>query len=279
MATNKYPWSKNIFDPSKPLIMPGQVQAGSTQAIKAGEICTFDETSGVFVPLDAVADRQYSLAIAAQEQKATDLARYIDFIMPREGDVFEFTASAAAQVALGDALIPVASQSQQLTRDVDGNFIAVSVGVDNYPQTGTTLRSMSYFQAMIHPSFSYLYQNVLQRNVLCRVNLTADYTIKVGDCGKVFTNSGASGGVTITGPTNIVPVGFYFDMVCETADGFVFDPKPDEAAVIIAGGAQTAGNYASITDEGDFIRWMWDGTNWVAVFSISGADGDITIES
>lgn len=279
MATNKYPWSKNLLDPSKPLIMPGKVQAGSTQAIKAGELCTFDETAGVFVPLDAVADRQYSLAVAAEEQKSTDLARYMDFYMPREGDVFEFTASSAAQVALGDALIPVASQSQQMARDVDGNIVAVSVGVDNYPQTGTTLRTMSYFQAMIHPTFSYFYQNVLQKKVLNRVNLTAAYTVKLGDCGKVFTNFGASGGVTITGPTSIVPVGFYFDMVCEAADAFVFDPKPDTASLIIKGGVQTAGKYASVTDEGDFVRWMWDGTNWVAVFSISAADADITIET
>ena len=93
-AVNLYPWVRNLNGTDKPLILPGKVQAGSTAAIKRGEICTFNETSGYFIPANAVADSQYSLAIANEEQKSTDLERYMEFIMLRKEDVFEITLAA-----------------------------------------------------------------------------------------------------------------------------------------------------------------------------------------
>ena len=47
--------------------------------------------------------------------------------------------------------------------------------------------------------------------------------------------------------------------------------------MIIKGAVHTAGNTVSITDEGDFISLVWDGTNWLSYASISGADDDITL--
>lgn len=279
MADNKAPWMKNLDGAIVPLVMPGKVQAGSTQTIKRGEICVYNETSGYFEPLDAVADAKYSLAISAEEQKSDDAERYMAFYMPREGDVFEFALSAAAQVALGDALIPVASQSQQLARDVDGTLIAVSVGTDNIPDTGTTLTSKSYVQAVIHPEYSYYYKNVLQRSLKKVIHATAALTLKLEDCGAVVTNKGASGSVTLTAPNAVVPVGWHFYMAVMADQAFVFDPKPDTAKVYIAGAAQTAGNYISMTDIGDYAMLLWDGTDWLAINSISGADGDITVET
>jgi len=279
MASNKYPWSHSILDPTKPFIFPGKVQAGSSQAIKCGELCAYNETSGYFVPVDAVADYVYSLAIAAEEQKSDDSARYMDFIAPREGDVFEFTLSAAASIELGDAVILVASQSQQLARDVDGFIVGTSAGMDNYPQEGTTLRSKSTVQAMIHPAFSYFYKNILQRDVVKVMHKTAAYTLKLEDNNATITNFGATGSVTLTAPSGVVPVGFNFKQVVAAAQAFVFDPKPDTASCIVQGAVQAAGKYVSMTDEGDFIHWVWDGTNWIAEASISGADADITIES
>jgi hypothetical protein len=243
-----------------------------------GEILTYNENSGVVTAVDAVADCQYSLVIAAEEQKSTDLARYVNCYMLREGDVFEFELASAASVAYGDALTLTTSQSQQLTRDVDGNIVAVSVGTDNVPQTGTTLTSKSYVQCIFNPEFSYWYKNVLQKNIRKLITLTAAYTVTLQDCGAVITNKGASGSVTVTAPTSVVPVGFWFDMVVSTAQNFVFDPKPDTAGVIIAGGNQADGKTITIADEGDFMRLLWDGTDWLAVNSISGADGDITVE-
>lgn len=278
MATNQTPWIGNLDGAGNPLLMPGLVQAGSTQAIKRGELCTWNETAGYFVPVNAVADNAYSLAIAAEEQKAADAARYMRFYMPRQGDVFEFALAAAAAVALGDALTLTASQSQQLTRDVDGALAAVSVTADNYPDVGTSLLSKAYVQAIIHPEYSYYYKNVLQKNLVKVMAKTAAYTLTLEDCGAIVTNKGATGSVTITGPTSVVPVGYNVKLMAAAAQALVFDPKPNGAAVIIGGGIQGAGKYVSVTDEGDFLHVVWDGTDWLAYASISGADGDITVE-
>ncbi len=274
MAVNKSPWIKNLSGQVAPLTFPGKVQAGSTQAIKRGEICTYDETSGYWIPVDAVADCRYNLAIANEEQKADGLARYMEFIALRPDDVFEFALDAAAQVEIGDGLELTASDSQKLTRDVDGNAVAVSVGIDNYPESGTTLLSRSYVQAIFLPPFSFWEMWVKKTGLKKYIDVTTAYTLKVGDLGAVITSTG---GATITAPSGVVPVGWFVDIVCIAAAAILFDPKPDTASVIIKGAVHTAGNTVSITDEADFMRLMWNGTNWVATASISGADGDITL--
>jgi hypothetical protein len=274
MAVNKSPWIKNLSGLVAPLTFPGKVQAGSTQAIKRGEICTYDETSGYWIPVDAVADCRYNLAIANEEQKADGLARYMEFIALRPDDVFEFALDAAAQVEIGDGLELTASDSQKLTRDVDGNAVAVSVGIDNYPESGTTLLSRSYVQAICLPPFSFWEMWVKKTGLKKYIDVTTAYTLKVGDLGAVITSTG---GATITAPSGVVPVGWFVDIVCIAAAAILFDPKPDTASVIIKGAVHTAGNTVSITDEADFMRLMWNGTNWVATASISGADGDITL--
>jgi len=279
MAVNKSPWLKNLSGAIKPLLFPGKVQAGATAAIKRGEICTFNETSGYFTPADAVADRCYALAIANEEQKAADLERYMEFIALRPDDVFEFILDASAQVALGDALELTASDSQKLTRDVDGDGVAFVVGIDNYPESGTTMLYRSYAQVVFNPAYSYWCQTVLKTGLKKVMAKTAAYTLTPEDLGAVVTNKGASGSVTITAPSAIVPVGWWFDMAVMADQAFVFDPKPDTASCYVKGAAQTAGKYVSVTDIGDFVRWVWDGTDWLGYLSISGADGDITVES
>lgn len=278
MAVNLSPWIKNLGGADRPLLFPGKVQAGATAAIKRGEICTYDETSGYFIPANAVADRMYSLAIANEEQKADGLARYMEFIALRPEDVFEFVLDAAAQVELGDGLELTASDSQKLTRDVDGDAVAFYVGIDNYPMTGTTLLNRSYAQVVFNPIYSYWMQRVLKNNLMKVMAKTSAYTLKVEDCGALITNKGASGSVTITAPEATVPVGYNVRIMAAAAQTLIFDPKPDTASVIVKGGIQTAGKYISVTDEGDFVHLVWDGTDWLAFSSISGADGDITVE-
>jgi hypothetical protein len=279
MGTNKYPFVKNIYGDDAPLVMPMKAAAGSTRTFKMGEILTYNENAGEITAVDAAADQAYSLVIAAEEQKEADPARYVPCFMLREGDVFEFAMAAAAAVAYGDGLALTADQSQQLTRDVDGNAVAMSVGTDNVPQVGTTLTSKAHVQCVFHPEFSYFCKNVLQKNLKKVMSKTAAYTLTLEDNGAIITNKGASGSVTITAPTSVVPVGWNFIQVGAAAQAFVFDPKPDTAKVIIKGAAQEAGKSASITDEGDFIHWVWDGTDWLAYASQSGVEADITIES
>jgi len=281
MAVNKYPWVKNLGGDIKPLVFPGKVQAGSTQAIKRGELCTFDETAGYWIPVDAVADRRYSLAISNEEQKAADVARYMEFIAIREDDVFEFAIDAAAAIVIGDGLELTASDSQKLTKDQDGDCVAFVCGFDNYPVSGTTITNKSTAQVVFNPVYSYWCMTVLRKNLKKVINTKANLTLKVEDCGAIVTNMGASGGVTITAPTPAtapgLPIGWNVTLACSAADAMAFDPKPDTASVIIKGAVHTAGNTVSITDEGDFISLVWDGTNWLSYASISGADDDITL--
>lgn len=273
-AVNRSPWIRNLSG-APVLIFPGKVQAGSTQAIKKGEICTYDETSGYFIPLDAVADCRYSLAIANQEQKADNLERYMEFIALRPDDVFEFVLDASAQIALGDGLKPTASDSQKLTRDVDGNAIAFSVAIDNYPEVGTAMLYRTYGQVSFNPVHSYWMQRVLKNSLKKVITTAASITLKVEDCGAVVLVTDTA---TITLPSGTVPIGWNVKLVDCADVVMTVDPKPDTAGIIIKGSApHTAGNTISVTDAGDFMELMWDGTNWVAVNSISGADGDITL--
>jgi hypothetical protein len=274
-AVNKSPWIKNLLGIVSPQIFPGKVQAGSSQAIKRGEICVYDETSGYWVPVNAVADCRYSLAISNEEQKAADLARYMEFIALRPEDVFEFALDAAAQIELGDGLELTASDSQTLTRDVDGNAVAFVVGIDNYPESGTTLLSRSYAQVVFNPVHSYWQQRVLKDRLYKVITTAASITLKVEDCGAVVLVTDTA---TITLPSATVPIGWNVKLVDCADVVMTVDPKPDTAGIIIKGSApHTAGNTVSVTDAGDFMELVWDGTNWVAVNSISGADGDITL--
>jgi hypothetical protein len=274
MAENKSPWIRNLSG-APMLIFPGKVQAGSTQAIKKGEICTYDETTGYFIPADAVADRQYSLAIANEEQKAADLERYMGFIALRPDDVFEFVLDASAQIALGDGLELTASNSQKLTRDIDGDAVAFSVAIDNYPEAGTTMLYRTYGQVIFNPVYSYWMQRVLKNRLYKVIPCAASRTLKIEDCGAVVITSDT---VTITLPESNVPIGWNVKLVVGAAAVMTVDPKPDTAGIVIKGaGPHTAGNTVTMTDEGDFMELVWNGTNWVAINSISGADADITL--
>src|SRR4030042_6719506 len=105
-AVNKDPYQYTKGG-GQPHTFLGLVQAGATQAIKVGEICTWDETTGYFIPVDAVADHRYPLVIAKEEQKAAGRgeltkARYIEFYSLHPDDVFEFALAASGPIAVGD---------------------------------------------------------------------------------------------------------------------------------------------------------------------------------
>jgi len=274
-AVNKSPWLKNLGGALTPLIFPGKVQAGSTAAIKRGELCTYDETSGYFIPANAVADRRYALAIANEEQKAGSLERYMEFIALRPDDVFEFALDASAQISLGDGLELTASDSQKLTRDVDGDAVAFVVNVDNYPESGTTMLYRSYAQVVFNSVYSYWMQRVLKDRLYKVITSADDITLKVEDCGAVVF---VTANKTVTAPEATVPIGWNVKIVVGSDAAVMFDPKPDTACVYIKGAKQAAGKYISMTDIADFVELVWDGTDWIAISGISGADGDITVE-
>jgi len=278
MAVNKYPWIRNLMGAPKPLIIMGLVQAGSTQEIKRGEICTFNETATYFQPVDAEADKAYSLAIANEEQKAAGLARYMEFMAIRKYDVFEFQLAAARQCVLGDNLKLTASDAQKLTYDADGDGVAHVVGIQNYPEEGTTLGSISYAEVAFNPAFSYFEKNMIPANLQKVLIITDDYAPTLEDCGALICSKGDAGSSTVTMPNGVVPVGWWVDLLVGADQVLVIDPKPDTAQIYIKGAAQAAGKYISMTDIGDFAKLVWDGTDWLASVSLSGADADITVE-
>lgn len=277
-ATNKSPWIKNIFGAGQPLIFMGAVQAGTTAPIKRGEICTYNETTGYFIPATASTDAIYSLAIANEEQKAADLAGYMEFIALREGDVFEFLLASARAVTLGDPLALTSADSQKLTYDADGVAVATVVSSSHYPEhgAGTTIRSQTYAQVMFRRQYSYLYKNIMRSEGQKVIRTATSLTLLPEDCGACVLVSNTA---TITMPNAVVPDGWWVEIVAIAAVVVTIDPKPDTASIVIKGAVHTAGNTISFTDEGDFVKLLWDNVNqyWVAVNSISGADGDITL--
>lgn len=161
MATNKDPFVYSRNKDGKPVMFKGLVQAGSTQAIKRGELCTWNETTGYFIPVNAVADHRYWLAIAAEEQKASGrheltAIRYIDFYALHPNDIFEFALAAAAAIAYGDPYTLTAADSQKLTAAAGAFAVAISVGDGNYPQEeDTTLRNQSYGRFSFNPAVTW----------------------------------------------------------------------------------------------------------------------------
>lgn len=153
MATNKSPWMLNLGGDEKPLRVLLPVAAGSSQAIKRGEICAFDPSGDVAAPASAATDDD--LVVCDQEQKADDPARMIYFIVPRPDDVFEFALDAARAAKLGETF--AVSDSQTLTYEVT-NVQFRQATDQNYPlpsEESTTRRSVSYVHVTVDEGVSY----------------------------------------------------------------------------------------------------------------------------
>jgi len=106
-ATNKVPAYKGFNGRTAPILVHLPVQAGSTQAIKSGEICKIvdptDYGSNPIIPA-TTDDTDFIPVIAWEEQKSTDAARLMQFALPAEGDYFEFDLNSASAVKLAATL-------------------------------------------------------------------------------------------------------------------------------------------------------------------------------
>ncbi|MCK4717667.1 MAG: hypothetical protein KAT70_03270 [Thermoplasmata archaeon] len=140
----------------------GLVRAGSDQAIKVGEICNWNETTGYHAPINAVADHRYWLSIAAEEQKASvgrtgalNGERYMPFYALHPNDVFEFELDAAAAWTVG-APFTLATDSQQLTSGAGDFAVASGADTEHYPQEeDTTIRSVSHARVTFNPAVTW----------------------------------------------------------------------------------------------------------------------------
>jgi len=203
-AVNNDPFVYSKSKDGQPDVFLGLVQAGSTQAIKVGEICTWDETAGYFVPVDAVADFRYPLAIAKEEQKASGRGeltaiRYIEFYSLNPDDVFEFALDAALSLTIGAPFTLTASDSQKLTAAAGAFAVAINVDDGHYPQEeDTTIRDQSYARVTFNPAVSYF---GLKRSQAARtgrrfIAVTSNETIKESDMYNSL--------ILITGTTTII---------------------------------------------------------------------------
>lgn len=163
MATNQARWVGNFFGASEPFVIRGLFQAGGSQAIKIGEL--LELSGGNWIPLDADQSMAAVIAVANEEIKDGDRAGYYEIIVPRPGDVFEYSNDAADNPSVGDDLYWISSES--VTTATGSNVLGNSVGQSLYPakqehlseggvaNMGTTVRSGSYVQMTIKAAASY----------------------------------------------------------------------------------------------------------------------------
>jgi len=164
MATNTKRWVGNAYGLKGPLVMLGKFQAGSTQAVKVGELLLI--TGGYFSPVTANYASTADLAIANEEIKANDLEGYYEIIVPRIGDIFEYEIATAAATAVGTALKHSTSEVIA-AQGGSGNIVAYACGQEHYPKgqghladgdysdRGTTVRTASRVRVMFTEAASY----------------------------------------------------------------------------------------------------------------------------
>jgi len=165
MATNQLRWIKNLLGAPEPCIMKGKFGAGSSQSIKRGEILELTgNTNTEWVPIDGDFAMDSNIAIANEEIKSGDRAGYYGIIVPRPGDVFEYTLASAGDTAVGQALYY--SSSEKVTTS-GTNIIGYAQGQDHYPQmqghladdasgdAGTTIKSASTVKMTFRKAVSY----------------------------------------------------------------------------------------------------------------------------
>lgn len=106
---------------------------------------------------------------------------------------------------------------------------------------------------------------------------TASFSVLIGHAGATFTNLGAAGTITATLPAS-APLGTAYQFACMADQQLRIKPAAG-GSLYIKGAKQAIDKYAAVSDIGDFVHLVSDGTgDWVAVASIGGADVDITIE-
>jgi len=165
MAANKTPYIGNLITrDTNPLIIPGLFQAGSTQAVKFGEVLEFTgDTNSKWVPWDSDADITTGIAVAGCEIKAGDRAGYYPILVPRPGDVFEFALDTAGDPVLGASLYYSASQTVSEAGSNVMGYVADwehyplqgHLADDSSPDAGTTLRNLTHVQMTFKISRSW----------------------------------------------------------------------------------------------------------------------------
>ena len=162
MATNQQRFLYNLVTGgNSPLLIPGLFNAGSTNAIKQGELL---ELTSNYVPMDSAYDMTAAsdpAAVAHVEIKAGDLAGYYPIICPRPGDCFRYDllSTDAQTPAIGTAIYW--SDSETVTTTSATYILGNIAGWQHYPlmqgyasddasaDRGTTIRSVDGGEVII----------------------------------------------------------------------------------------------------------------------------------
>lgn len=147
MATNTQRWLGNAFG-AEPLIQQLKVAAGSGQAIKQGELCYLDVITDDVTIVAGTTTNLHAIVIANEEQRATDAARLMEFIIPKHGDMFDFALDAATTIAWGDELQMYTSDPTETLAKSTTDAIAWAVNVQA-PGAGTTWPTVTRVTAML----------------------------------------------------------------------------------------------------------------------------------
>lgn len=272
-AVNKDPFCHSRNKDGKAHKFHGLVQAGSSQAIKCGELCCFDKTASNWVPVSAAGDFIYPLAISAEEQTAADLARFIEFYSLHPDDVFEFVLAAARALALGDAFTVTASDSQKLTYTATGFPICRSVDDGHYPETGTTIRNQSYVRVSFSKHASAWGRLIAGDGVPVAgmvLETDAAVTLRSHMSGLKLVNLGASGAVAHVLPQTR-PAGTFFDAYAAVAQDHGFDPGA-AGGIYIEGAKQADDKQVTVDAIGDSLRVTSDANgDWIGEATITSA--------
>lgn len=275
MAVNKDPFRWTQRKDGTADIFKGLVQAGSTQAIKIGEICTFNETTGYWTPVDAVADHKYMLAISKEEQKATGRAeltgsRYIDFYSLHPEDVFEFELAAARSLAIGDTFTLTASDSQKLTYSAAAFPVAMNVSCSHYPQEeDTTIRNQSYAWVTFNPTVSYwgLKRSFATRHHPRIISTGDDLTLIEEYCygGTIILVTAAK---TVTLPA--VKAGMDLTVISTGTNEVNVDPNASDKIRLYGAQLDNGDKLTSASGAGDAVRLVAEDADGWCHFPISG---------
>lgn len=134
-------WIRNDNGHDRPLIRKGLVQAGDTHAIARGDLCELTavfEATLAFVKIDSDANFAGELAIANEDVVAGDRRGYREFMIPRDGDVFEAALAAGAALEMGTALY---YSSPTAMATAGGNILGNVADDGHYPQKQGSLGS------------------------------------------------------------------------------------------------------------------------------------------
>jgi predicted RecA/RadA family phage recombinase len=168
MASNQARFIRNIGGAAAPFMMLGNFAAGSSVAIKQGELLELTGGGSTqWVPMDSNYAMSANVAIAAEEIKSGDLAGYYWIYVPRRDDIWEYDLDTANNTAVGTALYWSSSEAVTETAG-GGNVLGYVCGQDHYPlhqnhasagvptDMGTTIKSSAQLQLVIREACSYI---------------------------------------------------------------------------------------------------------------------------